>query len=207
MDNHIRFKFEAKKAAEAANTILRLSGGRRNYMELVCLLYLADRKALLRFGYPITGDYFAALPHGLILSRILKLVRNGPGDQEDAPWYEVVSGPIGYEVESLKDVENEELSGAEEKVIQEIFAECGRFDWKQLSRFTRSLPEWTNPNGGLLPVPPERVLTLEGKSLEVIASLRKELAVFEHLDRELEEIGPGFAIEETPGWTGRTERL
>ncbi len=151
-------------------------------MELVKLLYLADRKALTRFGYPITGDHFAALPHGLILSRILNLIRNGPGGEEDAPWFEVVSGPIGYDVESLQDVENEELSGAEEKILQEIFAEYGRFDWKDLSRFMRNLPEWTNPNGGSLPVAPEQILTLEGKSAGAIASLRKELAVFEHLD-------------------------
>jgi hypothetical protein len=61
----IRFRFNAKKAAEAANRILKLSGGERNYMELVKLLCLADREALVRFESPITGDRVAALPHGL----------------------------------------------------------------------------------------------------------------------------------------------
>src|SRR5258708_25135951 len=106
-DRAIRFRFDAKKAAEAASVILRLSGGQRNYMELVKLLYLADREALIRFGYPITGDRFAALPHGLVLSRILNLIRLGPGDEADASWFDMVLAPIAYDVKSLrKDIEN-----------------------------------------------------------------------------------------------------
>jgi hypothetical protein len=39
-DQGIRFRFDARKAAQAANKLLLLSGGCRNYMELIKLLYL-----------------------------------------------------------------------------------------------------------------------------------------------------------------------
>jgi hypothetical protein len=34
-DQSIRFRFDARKAAQAANKLLLLSGGRRNYMECI----------------------------------------------------------------------------------------------------------------------------------------------------------------------------
>ena len=181
----IQFRFNAKKAAEAANSILVRSGGKRNYMELVKLLCLADREALIRFENPITGDQITALPHGLILSRILNLIRFGPADAEDAPWFDVVSPPDGYSVRSLKEVENEELSSAEEKLLDEIFKKYGNLDWRALSKLTHDLPEWTDPKGGSIPVPPEQVFKLAGKQPNEIARIRSEMNAYERLDQEL----------------------
>lgn len=158
-------------------------------MELVKLLYLADREALIRFGHPITGDMFAALPHGMILSRILNLIRLGPGDEDGAPWFEAVSAPIGYDVESRQKLGgNCELSGAEEKILRQVFEKCGQMDWKQLSRLTHALPEWADPKSGSLSVSPEQILAHAGKT-DAIGPLRKELMLFDALDKELESFG------------------
>jgi len=155
-------------------------------MELVKLLYLADRESLIQFGHPITGDLFAALPHGMILSRILNLIRLGPGDEDDAPWFEVVSAPIGYDVESRQRIGNNcELSGAEERILRQVFEKYGQMDWRQLSRLTHALPEWVDPNGGSISVSPEQILTRAGKT-DAIRHLRKELMLFDALDKELE---------------------
>src|SRR6266550_2674945 len=120
VDRAIKFRFNANKAAQAANKLLRWSGGERNYMELVKLLYLADRESLLRLESPITGDRIMALPLGLVLSHVLDLIRWGPSNEEDAPWFEAVSAPCGYDVKALGDFGNDELSGAEEKILAEI---------------------------------------------------------------------------------------
>ena len=181
----IRFRFNARKAAEAANLLLLRSGGRRNYMDLVKLLCLADREALIRFESPITGDRVAALPHGLILSRILNLIRFGPADEEDAPWFDVISAPEGYSVRSLQIIENEELSSAEEKLLDEVFERYGKMDWRQLSRLTHSLPEWTDPGGGSIPISPEQILKLAGKQPDEIARIGSEIRAYERLDQEL----------------------
>ena len=181
----IRFQFDAKKAAQAASKLLHLSHGRRNYMELVRLLYLADRKALLRLECPITGDHLVALPYGPVLSRILNLIRWGPVNEEDAPWFDAVSAPDGYDVKSLRDVGDDELSGAECQILDEVFEEYGNKNWMELSRLTHQLPEWTDPNGGSIPISPEQILKLERKSPEAIRRIKCQLSVFEQLDWDL----------------------
>ena len=184
-DQPIRFRFNAKKAAQAASKLLRLSGGQRNYMELVKLLYLADREALVRLHCQVTGDQLAALPFGLVLSHILDLIRWGPINEEDAPWFEAVSPPFGYDVKSIADAGDDELSGAECQILEEVFAKYGSKNWKELSRLTHALPEWVDPNGGRIPISAEQILKLEGKSPEEIEHIRGELAAYEQLDREL----------------------
>jgi hypothetical protein len=49
-------KFDERKATEATALLLSLRGGQMHYMKLIKLLYLADRRALLRWGIPITTD-------------------------------------------------------------------------------------------------------------------------------------------------------
>lgn len=181
----IRFRFNAKKAAQAANRLLRLSGGQRNYMELVKLLYLADREALLKLECQITGDQLMALPFGPVLSRVLDLIRWGPINEEDAPWFDAVSPPFGYDVKALADCSDDELSGAECQILDEVFAKYGKKDWKELSRLTHELPEWVDPNGGRVPISPEQILKLEGKTPQEIECIRRELSAYELLDREL----------------------
>jgi hypothetical protein len=88
-------------------------------------------------------------------------------------------------VKSIGDSGDDELSGAECRILQEIFAEHGGKDWKDLSRLTHALPEWTDPDGGRIPISPEQVLKFEGRSSEEIARIRDELSVFERLDWEV----------------------
>jgi uncharacterized phage-associated protein len=193
----IRFRFNAKKAAQAANKLLQLSGGQRNYMELVKLLYLADRKAIVRLQRQITGDQLMSLPYGPVLSRILNLIRFGPNSPEDAPWFDAVSAPVGYAVKSLGDCGDDELSSAECRILQEVFDEHGGKNWKELSELTHELPEWTDPDGGTIPISPEQVLKLEGKSPEEIACIRRELSSFDQLDRELSRYeGQEFVVRD-----------
>jgi uncharacterized phage-associated protein len=184
-DQPIRFRFNAKKAAQAANKLLRLSGGQRNYMELVKLLYLADREALLRLECQITGDQLMALPFGPVLSRVLDLIRWGPINEDDAPWFEAVSPPFGYDVKALANCDDDELSGAECQILDEIFAKHGKKNWKELSRLTHELPEWVDPNGSRIPISVEQILKLEGKPQEEIERIRGEISAYELLDREL----------------------
>jgi len=165
--------------------LLTLSGGRRNYMELVKLLYLADREALIQLDRPITGDRFVNLPYGPVLSRILNLIRGGPIDEGDAPWFDSVSPPTGYDVELVKKTGSDELSLAELGILNETFSRYGRSDWKELSRLTHSLPEWVDPDGGQLPIVAEQILALGGRKIEEIQRIKEEAAACESLDKEL----------------------
>lgn len=184
----IQFRFSAKKAGQAASKLLRLSGGRRNYMELIKLLYLADRDALICLQRPITGDQFCALRWGPVLSHVLDLIKWGPVNEEDAPWFDLVSPPQDYEVKALEDLDDDELSelsGAECKILDDTFAKYGTKGWRELSRLTHELPEWHDPGDSSSPISFERILELERKSPEEINHIKKESLVYMQLDGEL----------------------
>jgi uncharacterized phage-associated protein len=183
----MKFKFDAQKSANAAHALLGMAGGTLNYMVLVKLLYLADREALITLESPITGDLFISLQYGPVLSRILNLIRWGPIDENDAPWFDVVSAPAGYDVKIIGQPAEDTLSGAEQRILTQVFEKYGRKNWQELSRLTHQLPEWTNPVGGPIPISPEQILLLAGKSQEEVRQLREEIAALEMLDREVAE--------------------
>ena len=56
--------YREDKATQAAARLLRLAGGKLNHMKLMKLLYLADRRALIQWGRPITFDWYVSMPHG-----------------------------------------------------------------------------------------------------------------------------------------------
>jgi len=183
----MKFKFNPKKSAQAAHLLLRLSGENRklNYMVLVKLLYLSDRAALMALEAPITGDRLAALPYGPVVGHVLNLIRLGPANEEDAPWFDAVSPPTGYDVVALDDPGDDELSNAEETILRQVWEEYGTKDWKELSRLTHRLPEWVDPNGSSVPIAPEQILMLAGKSMQDIDRIRDEQAVFRRLDEDI----------------------
>lgn len=181
----IQFKFNPKKAAEAACKLLQLAGGTLNYMVLVKLLYLADREALKKFESPITGDRMSSLPYGPVLSRILNLIKGGPIDEGDSPWFETVSPPEGYDVKLIGNHGYENLSGAEEKILAEIFQKYGNKTWQEMSRITHDLPEWIDPDGGSIPIQGEQILLYGGRSVDDLRQIKNEMASLEQLDREV----------------------
>ncbi len=183
--NSIHFKFDVKKAAQAAGIILKLSGGRRNYMVLIKLLALTDREALLKLGCPVTGDRVVAMRHGMVLTRVLDLIKTGPCNEEDGPWFETISAPQGYDVALVKEnADDDELSGAEVKILNDVFVRFGRLDWKALSRLTHNLPEWVDPGSSSIPILPEQILLLNGASAAEIGRIRDEIFAYDRLDRE-----------------------
>jgi uncharacterized phage-associated protein len=94
-------RFNEKKATQAAAYLLKRRGGTMSYMKLIKLLYLADRKALVRWGRPITTDRYLSMERGPALSHVLDLATDGENPGSDSIWAAVISEPSNYEV-SLK---------------------------------------------------------------------------------------------------------
>src|SRR5574337_216748 len=96
-----------------------------NYMKLIKLLYLADRGAFLRWGRPVSGDKYFSMRLGPVLSKVHDLITEMPCPSEDTTWSQHISPPSNYEVELMADPGSDELSRAEEKLIDELFAAYG----------------------------------------------------------------------------------
>ena len=144
--------FDEAKATQAAARLLTLRGGTMSYVKLVKLLYLADREALIRWGRPITMDRYVSTDNGPVVSRIYDLIRNEPLPNSFHVWRKFISSPENYEVRLLGDPGCGVLSNPERELVDEVFAEHGRQSRWKVVDFTRSLPEWTYPDGGALPI-------------------------------------------------------
>jgi len=186
----MRFVFKERKAAQAGAQLLKLHGGRMNYMVLIKLLYLADRQMLLDTGYPITGDKMVSMPHGPVLSRIYDSINaRGLGEPgESTPWFEYVSEPQQrYNVSSVKpDPEADELSRYEMGILEAVHSTYGRMNRWALRDFMHTLPEWSDPQGSSKPIDPEDILRAAGRSqheIERVVRDAEELWFMNQLER------------------------
>src|SRR5579884_2008689 len=148
----MRLQFNEAKAAQSAARLLKLRGGQMSYLKLIKLLYFIDREALLRWGRPVTTDRYVSMDNGPVVSKIYSLIQE-PRPGRRSVWYSLVSEPKNYEVSLLQDPPpDDELSVAEERLIDEMFLKLGRKSRWELVDLSHELPEWQNPEGSALPL-------------------------------------------------------
>lgn len=170
---HLRFRED--RTTQAAARLLQLHGGRMNHMKLVKLLYLADREALLRWGRPITFDWYVSMPHGPVLSRTLDLINAQPDPDHPSYWHRYISEREGYEVALCDAPSIDQLSPAEEALLQEVFERYGRLGQWQLRDLSHGLPEWRDPEGSSVPIDLRDILRAGGLTDEDIAAIEDAL--------------------------------
>jgi len=171
----MRFLFNEAKATQAACRLLHLRGGRISYLKLIKLLYLLDREALLRWGRPVTTDRYVSMDQGPVVSRIYDLIRGDLRPGEASIWREHISEPDNYDVRLLKEAGDDELSQAEENLIDEIFAQYGSRSRWDLVDFCHRLPEWEDPHGSAFPIEFRDILKAGRKTDLEIAAIQDEL--------------------------------
>jgi uncharacterized phage-associated protein len=165
---NMRFVFDERKTAQAAAFFAKEAGGKINYMKLIKLLYLADRQALIETGAPLTGDKWVAMDHGPVLSQVLDLINYGGSE---IGWNEFIEPPVTYQVSLKKDPEMDELSELEVEILRSVNSRFGAMKPWALVDLTHRLPEWSDPRHSALPIEPEEVLRLAGKSSTEIAAI------------------------------------
>jgi uncharacterized phage-associated protein len=176
-------KFREDKATQAAALLLRWAGGSMNYMKLIKLLYLADRRALVRWGRPITFARAVSMKHGPVLSEVLDLINEGSPPGTRSIWNRAVSSPANYEVHLSADSPADELSDAEEGVLSEVFHEYGGLEpWALVDLLHATLPEWI-PTSGAIPIQYRDILTREGWTEAEVAEVESELENLALMDR------------------------
>jgi uncharacterized phage-associated protein len=168
----VRFVFNETKAAQAAAYVLGLAGGQLEYIVLMKLLYLADRRSLIETGCPITGDRMVSMDYGPVLSRTLNLINLGDCGERGprAAWYRYISEPEGYVVKLIAPgAPLDELSAYERDILGELYQQFGNMGKWDLVEYTHRLPEWRDPQGSSLQIDPIEILRAEGQGEETIA--------------------------------------
>lgn len=165
----IRFTYNPRKAAQAAAYMVRLAPqGKIDVYALIKMLYLADRKALIERGRPITGDAMVSMPHGPVLSWTYDEAK-APEEIQNQFWRDYLSEREDNLVSLRRgDAPTDELSEYERKTIEGVYREYSQLHFGDLKKLTHSLPEYTDPNGSSLPIDPALILKEAGWSDEDI---------------------------------------
>lgn len=184
----MNFRFQISKATEASCEFLQRAGGQLNIMKLVKLLYLLDRLSLDRRGIPVVGGDYLSMRNGPVTSEVLDLVNEGRLYQEaDHRWENCISDRANHEVALLQMPEREQVSNAEVKLLDEIWAEHGgKSQWQLVDWCHDHCKEWTPVSGGKSPISVEQIGAALGKTDEEIAWLTREA-------RELNRLNEIFA--------------
>ena len=168
-----RSAFNERKATQVASRFLSAAGRKMPYISLLKLMYFADREALKRWGTPITNDQYYSLDHGPILSTVKNLIVEEARDRSF--WSQHISSPSNYLIELIDETDNDQLSSAEENLIDEIFAKYKRFDRWALIDESHKLPEWKHPNGSSVEINIDEILAAVGTDPDEIGTIVNDL--------------------------------
>lgn len=146
--------FDEVKATQTAAWLLQRAGAPLQYLALIKLLYKADREALRRWGLPITTDRYSAMKLGPVTSGIYDLIKaSGNPGAHPTFWASHIGRHGNYCVELLRSPGDSELSRAETRLLDEVFAADGNKDGFRLADEThRDFPEWSDPGTTSTPI-------------------------------------------------------
>ena len=143
------------------------------YMSLLMLMYFADREALIRWAVPITNDAYYSLDHGPILSRLKDLIVEQ--QRSRTFWTQHISVPQNFEIVLVANPGDDQLSTAEERLIDEVYEQNKLFNQWELSKISHDLPEWQDPHGTSKPITIEDILKAGGIRRKKRETMKREL--------------------------------
>ena len=156
-------------------------------MKLIKLMYLADREALAKWSSPISGDRYVAMNYGPGLSEMYAHITQSDPPGVRRYWDDYISEPENFQVSSKKDPGVGRLSRRELELVDAIYEKYGGMDQWQLSDLTHELPEWKHPDGSMIPISHEDLLSVLGKSDREIHEIRDDWETHAEIDELLNE--------------------
>ncbi len=181
----MKHKYREDKTTQAAARLLLKGGGTMNYMKLMKLLYLADRESLLSLGRPITFDEYYSLKYGPILSATLELITlpNYSGVHSD--WNATIErqGQYNVQLRQMGEIPNDQLSDAEEGILDQINEKWGHLNEWDLVEITHNVPEYRDPEGSRLPITIGHIMRASGLSAQEVQEYINDLEAESSFER------------------------
>ena len=165
--------FQVRKAAQIAAFFAHREGGSISHLKLVKLVYLANRRSMEKFDYPMFHDTMVSMDNGPVNSAFLNYI-NGDAITAYDDWQEFITARANHAVglkKKIKPEELDELSDAEIVILDELWEKFRDYDQWAMVRYThRYCPEWEPPHGSAREIPYERVFkTLKKKHSDELA--------------------------------------
>ena len=161
------FRFNTRKATEAASLFIKREGGRLNVMKLVKLIYLLDRLSIAKRGIPVVGGVYYSMRNGPVTGELLDIVNAGKlANDADSSWEEFISDRDRHDVALLGDVPPiKSISESEIQLIDEIYAAHGEKDqWAIRDWCHKNCGEWTPLQNGRENIQVEEIASNVGKT-------------------------------------------
>jgi len=138
------FPFSHRKTTQALNFFARQAGGEINKLKALKLVYFADRYHLRRFGRPVTGDEYLAMPYGPVASGAKDLAEMGDflGDEERAYGTQFIAPVDRFSYRSTTEVAERVLSESDRLALAWAWERFGGADRFELAELTHRYPEW-----------------------------------------------------------------
>lgn len=149
------FHFDIQKTLAAVGYVLELHKVPIGHLNLIKILYAADRRALVDWGRPITGDALVAKPNGPALKNLVSMTAGDAPPETQERWNAHFSNKEGmhggdgkYWIFLQKSPDTGCLSDKEKELIARFHKEYGRLSYYQLMKRVHDkneFPEWKNP--------------------------------------------------------------
>ena len=142
------FPFSHRKTTQVLNFFARQSGGEINKLKALKLVYFADRYHLRRYGRPITGDEYLAMPFGPLASGAKDLAEMGDflSDDERAYGAQFLAPVDRFSFRSAAEVEARALSESDRTALAWVWEKFGQMD---IADYTHQYPEWKRHEAAL----------------------------------------------------------
>lgn len=179
------FTFNIHKAIASTGYFYNLNGGKITVLKLVKMLYYADRLALQELHYPITGDSFASLKNGPIVSGIYDLVKGVYGGGRQKLWNEYIGKRAGHTIPLVKSPSLNSLSKSELRILKSSFEKIVGMSYDRLVRWTHKFPEWEDPGRSSKRIDPKTILKHTPLTDEEIEDVEAEVKHINFANRVL----------------------
>jgi len=150
-------------------------------LKVIKMLYIADRRALVGWHRPITGDKFCSLENGPIVSRIYDLIKGQIGGPELAIWRGFFN-PRKDDTVSLKEgikPNTKPLSRREKEALQAAHAKIAPLTIGEVIDFVHKFPEWKDPGKSSLPIDPKTIFFHENIGQSAVEKIEVDLIAFQ----------------------------
>lgn len=118
----IQFQFHTEKAVEATAFLLKLHHcSPVKYLDVLKMLYIADRIALQCIEQPITGDSYVSMDYGPVLSSVYDLIKGKLGGEALSLWSKFISPRNSHCISLIEDPGNDNLCEEEEEILRAVY--------------------------------------------------------------------------------------
>jgi uncharacterized phage-associated protein len=134
----ISFPYDRSKATHAALWLLNKHGGEMHKLQLVKLLFFADREHLAQYGRPITGGSYFAMKYGPVCSEFLNDI-----NAAISPTATLIESRV-YKLFAKVTVDEDILSESDIEILEKVEREYGKYDRFALADITHTLKAWVS---------------------------------------------------------------